>query len=136
MSGETLVEGLPGRRSIRRLLVSKDSGMRRPGGDNAYGRRTGDCQPGPTWPYIRRPAQVPQGLLAPARMGSRSSAKRLTAVWSFVFHTRNPCCLDLVPTASSMRCSPELEDFAITESQGHPPGRGKIFGTRTTTREP
>ena len=30
---ETLVEGLPGRRSIRRLFMSKDGGVRRPGGD-------------------------------------------------------------------------------------------------------
>ena len=33
LSVETLVEGLPGRRSIRRLFVSKDGGVRRPGGD-------------------------------------------------------------------------------------------------------
>ena len=30
---ETLVQGLPGRRSIRCLFVSKDGGVRRPGGD-------------------------------------------------------------------------------------------------------
>ena len=32
VSVETLVEGLPGRRSIRRVFVSKDGGVRRPGG--------------------------------------------------------------------------------------------------------
>ena len=33
VSIETLVEGLPGRRSMRRLFVSKDGGVHRPGGD-------------------------------------------------------------------------------------------------------
>ena len=33
MRVETLVEGLPGRCSIRRLFVSKDGGVSRPGGD-------------------------------------------------------------------------------------------------------
>ena len=33
MSVEALVESLPGRRSIRSLLVSKDGDVRRPGGD-------------------------------------------------------------------------------------------------------
>ena len=42
----------------------------------------------------------------------------------------------MVPTASSMRWSPELDDSAIAESQRHTPGRGQVFGTRTTPREP
>ena len=76
------------------------------------------------------------GLSAPARMGLRSGAKRLTSFRSFVFHTRKPCCPVMVPTAFSMRWSPELDDSAIAESQAHTPGRGQVFGTHTTPREP
>ena len=35
-----------------------------------------------------------------------------------------------------MRWSPEVDDSAIPKSQGHTPGHGQVFGTRTTPREP
>ena len=90
LSVETLVEGLPGRRFIRRLFVTKNGDMRRPGDDQKEdGVRT----------TVRL---VPLGFISlvqlrfrravgPSRMGLRSGAKRFTAFRSFVFNVReNP----------------------------------------------
>ena len=135
VSVETLVEGLPGRRSIRRLFRSLDAGVRRPGGDKEEEREQATVclvPLGPislVWLRLRR-------AVGPDLMGLISGAKRLTAFRSFVFHTRKPCCPKMVPTASSMRWSSELDDPAIAESQGQTPGRCQIFGTRTTPRKP